>query len=220
VFIEWDIGNNGKGGVGMLLDGFYKIGNFLSKTVHRYVYTNKSHSRIYAKRSRKWYTDHIGRDTAVKGANGMHTVFDVAKYILSKTGSLTTMKLQKLVYYAQAWSLAWDDRPLFDEDFEAWANGPVCPPLFSAHKGIFVVDENSFKAKQEEPFTDDEIETMDNVLAYYADKSPQWLSNLTHLELPWQLARKGTPIGAPSSAVISKDSMQQYYGGLGADGEA
>ena len=45
------------------------------------------------------------------------------------------MKLQKLVYYCQAWSLAWDDKPLFDEDFEAWANHPVCPELFKHHKG-------------------------------------------------------------------------------------
>jgi uncharacterized phage-associated protein len=144
----------------------------------------------------------------------MHTVFDVANYILNKTGLLTTMKLQKLVYYAQAWSLAWDEHPLFDEDFEAWANGPVCPTLFSAHEGIFVVDKNSFKAKQEEPFTSDEIETMDNVLAYYADKTPLWLTNLIQLELPWQLARKGIPIGARSSTVISKDSMKEYYMGL------
>lgn len=43
---------------------------------------------------------------------------------------MTTMKLEKLTYYCQAWSLAWDDVPLFDEEFEAWANGPVCPQLF------------------------------------------------------------------------------------------
>ena len=38
-------------------------------------------------------------------------VFDVAAYILQKTGSMTTMKLQKLVYYSQAWSLVWDEKP-------------------------------------------------------------------------------------------------------------
>ena len=49
------------------------------------------------------------------------------------------MKLQKLVYYCQAWSLAWDDVPLFDEDFPAWANGPVCPELFDLHHGKSVI---------------------------------------------------------------------------------
>lgn len=47
----------------------------------------------------------------------MATVFDVACYILSKQGCMTTMKLEKLCYYAQAWSLVWDERPLFDEEF-------------------------------------------------------------------------------------------------------
>ena len=67
------------------------------------------------------------------------TVFDIAKYILHQRGQMSTMKLQKLCYYAQAWSLVWDDTPLFDEDFSAWRNGPVCEPLFYATKGMFSV---------------------------------------------------------------------------------
>ena len=39
----------------------------------------------------------------------MATIFDVASYILSKQGPMTTMKLEKLCYYAQAWSLVWDE---------------------------------------------------------------------------------------------------------------
>ena len=42
------------------------------------------------------------------------SVHDVAAYILQKHGPMTTMKLQKLVYYAQAWGLVWDDCPLFN----------------------------------------------------------------------------------------------------------
>ena len=34
----------------------------------------------------------------------MASVFDAAAYILEKKGEMTTLKLQKLVYYAQAWS--------------------------------------------------------------------------------------------------------------------
>lgn len=55
------------------------------------------------------------------------TVFDVAEYILEQHGEMTSMKLQKLVYYCQAWHLAWSDEPLFRESIEAWANGPVVP---------------------------------------------------------------------------------------------
>lgn len=144
----------------------------------------------------------------------MASVFDVAKYVLKKLGSITTMKLEKEVYYCQAWALAWDEKPLFDEEFQAWANGPVCPELFQKHKGQFVVNEDLFKDLPDYQFEKDEIETMDAVLDYYGDKEPQWLSELTHKELPWKEARAGIALGEPCSNVISKESMQQYYGGL------
>ncbi len=144
----------------------------------------------------------------------MASVFDVAKYILDSLGRMTTMKLQKLAFYCQAWSLGWDEVPLFDEDFQAWANGPVCPELFERHKGQFSVDSSLFADLPSYDFTKDEIETMQSVLDYYGDKSPQWLSELTHKESPWREARHGCPDGASCSNIISKDSMLQYYGGL------
>jgi uncharacterized phage-associated protein len=61
--------------------------------------------------------------------SGTVTVYDVAKYILVRQGEMTTFKLHKLLYYSQAWSLVWDDAPLFSDDFYAWANGPVLPLL-------------------------------------------------------------------------------------------
>ena len=144
----------------------------------------------------------------------MANVCDVAKYILKQLGPMTTMKLEKEVYYCQAWSLGWDGKPLFGEEFQAWANGPVCPELFKKHQGQFVVDETLFADQPDYDFTKDEMETLDAVLKYYGDKEPQWLSELTHKEAPWKEARVGVPTGAPCSNVISKESMQQYYGGL------
>lgn len=144
----------------------------------------------------------------------MATVFDVAKYVLKHTGRITTMKLQKLVYYCQAWSLGWDEVPLFNENFEAWANGPVCPQLFERHRGLFVVDVSLFSDFPDFEFNSDAIETMKSVLSFYGDKEPQWLSELTHKEAPWKEARHGVPNGVSSTNVISKESMQQYYGGL------
>ena len=144
----------------------------------------------------------------------MATVFDVDKYVLKQLGSITTMKLQKLVYYCQAWSLGWDGKPLFGENFEAWANGPVCPELFHKHQGMFVVDEKLFAELPDCKFSKDELETLKAVLDYYGDKDSQWLSELTHKEAPWKEARVGVPVGASCSNIISKESMQQYYGGL------
>lgn len=144
----------------------------------------------------------------------MVTVCQVAKYVLQHLGKITTMKLQKEVYYCQAWSLAWDEKPLFNEDFEAWANGPVCPELFHKHQGLFVVDVSLFNDVPDGVFSEDEIETMKSVLEYYGDREPHWLSELTHKEAPWKNARNGIPAGQPCSNKISKESMAEYYGGL------
>ncbi|MDO4721459.1 MAG: DUF4065 domain-containing protein [Peptostreptococcaceae bacterium] len=146
----------------------------------------------------------------------MMNVFDVASYIIGKVGTITTMKLQKLVYYSQAWSLAWDDKPLFEEDFEAWANGPVCKSLFNIHKGLFSIPDTSIfsKYRSNGQFSKDEEETMDAVIDFYGDKSPNWLSDLTHSELPWIEARGDCKDGDYCSEIINKETMRQYYSGL------
>ena len=144
----------------------------------------------------------------------MTTVFDVANYILNKVGQITSMKLQKLVYYSQAWSLAWDDVPLFDEDFQAWANGPVCPELFYAHKGHFILSKNFFAEKSAASFSNTQADTIDIVLADYAQLNPHELSNLTHRERPWLEARGNTPPGMPCTNIIDKEVMRDYYARL------
>lgn len=155
-----------------------------------------------------WYNEH-----EKKGSGSMATIFDVAKYILTSLGSMSSMKLQKLCYYAQAWSLVWDDMPLFEEDFQAWANGPVCPELFRYTQGRFSVSESDEKGDINN-LSDFQIDTIEAVLNHYGDKSAQWLSQLTHMEDPWNEARIGVPAGMGCSNVISKESMSIYYGAL------
>ena len=144
----------------------------------------------------------------------MASVLNVAQYVLNKVGDMTTLKLQKLVYYCQAWSLAWDGKPLFDEEFEAWANGPVCPELFKKHKGKFVIEKNFLDEYKYDKFTGEEKETMNVVLKDLGGKSPQWLRDLNHLERPWKEARKGYAPGEICNNIIDKEIMQDYYGGL------
>jgi len=143
----------------------------------------------------------------------MATVFDVARYILERQGSMSAMKLQKLCYYSQAWSLVWDDAPLFDEDFEAWANGPVCPELYRVTRGQFKVEAKD-EPGDSSVLSNNQKETINIVLSHYGSHDAQWLSRLTHLEEPWNRAREGIPAGAGCSNIISKESMAEYYGSL------
>lgn len=144
---------------------------------------------------------------------------DVAAYILDKHGPMTTWKLQKLCYYAQAWSLVWDDAPLFRERIEAWAGGPVVPQLYSWHRGTYKVS----KTPNGDPnrLDQDQRETVDAVLDFYGDKGAAWLSELTHREAPWRDARwrAGLTPGERGSSQITLDSMAEYYTGLYIDGE-
>ena len=141
----------------------------------------------------------------------MITVLDVAAYILRKHGPMTAMKLQKVVYYCQAWSLVWDEKALFQERIEAWANGPVVRKLFDAHRGQFMVRRvHGGHSRALDPV---QRETVDAVLGFYGDKPSQWLSDLTHTEAPWRETREraGLADGERGNAVITYASMAEYY---------
>jgi uncharacterized phage-associated protein len=142
----------------------------------------------------------------------MATIFDVAGYILAKQGEMSSMKLQKLCYYAQAWSLVWDDKELFPEDFQAWTNGPVCTLLYDAHKGKFNISNKDIPVYND--LSSEQIQSIDAVLKHYSDKDPQWLCTLTHMERPWNDARKCYANGDNCEEIITKPSMKEYYGSL------
>lgn len=143
----------------------------------------------------------------------MASARDVAAYILQKQGSMSTWKLQKLVYYAQAWSLVWDERPLFDERIEAWANGPVVPTLYQAHRGRFTMSEGDIDGDAD-ALDQDARETVDAIIDFYGQKTGRWLSELTHQEPPWLEAREGLRPGQRGQRPISIDAMADYYGSL------
>ena len=142
----------------------------------------------------------------------MASAHDVAAYILSRQGRMTAMKLQKLVYYSQAWSVVWDERPLFGETIEAWANGPVVRDLYEVHRGSFEVAE--WPRGDARRLTSGERATVDTVLDFYGGRSAQWLSDLTHREQPWLAARRGLPDGERGSREITLSSLEEYYGSL------
>lgn len=144
----------------------------------------------------------------------MATIFDVAKCITEHFGEVSAMKLQKLMYYSQAWNLVWEEEPLFEDDFQAWANGPVLPSLYQYHRGMFKVDPTVFAVGDQANLSPAEIENVSKVLSFYGEKNAQWLSNLTHQEDPWLQARGDTPVGAASTAEITKAAMHEYYSSL------
>jgi len=142
----------------------------------------------------------------------MADVLDVAAEILEQHGELTAMKLQKLVYYAQAWHLVWAEEPMFKNRIEAWKDGPVCPDLFKVHASHFKV--SRIAGGNSEKLSRREKKTIQKVLKYYGKRTAQWLSDLTHMEDPWMDARRDADPGERSNAEITHRAMHRYYSAL------
>jgi uncharacterized phage-associated protein len=134
----------------------------------------------------------------------MVTVHDVAAAIQRLTGFVDSWQMQKLAYYCQAWSLAWDDAPLFDERFKAWKDGPVVPQLRHASMwGGPSGDPANLDARQQE--------TVAAVVAMYGHLTADQLVKLTHTERPWLEARGNLPPTARSDAALNLNTMRDYY---------
>ena len=142
----------------------------------------------------------------------------VADYFLLQVDALagdtiSNLKLQKLCYYAQAWSLALDDQPLFAERIEAWAHGPAIPPLYGRFKkyGWQAIDPTDIVTDPVRDLHADHKALLDNVWKRYGPLTGTQLEHLTHREHPWIDARGDTPPGERCTAEITHDSMRAFY---------
>lgn len=141
----------------------------------------------------------------------MANVNDVAAAIIARQGPMGTWKLQKLVYYSQAWHLVWEERPMFPDRIEAWANGPVVRSLYEQHRGRYEVTEWPGNPGALDA---GERESLEAVLSTYGDKTGFWLSELTHRKSPWRDAREGLAPGERGNTEITHEAMIGYYSGL------
>lgn len=140
----------------------------------------------------------------------MARVTDVARYILAKNGPMTAMKLQKLVYYSQAWHLVFDGHPLFDSRIEAWANGPVVRELYRAHRGKYALRPEDLQGDPS-ALKPSEATTIDAVLDAYNHLDATQLSVLSHSERPWIDARAGLSDGERGEVEITTTSLLEYF---------
>lgn len=141
---------------------------------------------------------------------------DVAAYILEKKGSLTGYQLQKLLYYCQAWSLAYTGEPLFDEQIEAWAHGPVVASVSRLHQHLYWVNRRHIADSDSSRLAPEGRCLVDAVLDAYGGLSGDQLEELTHSERPWSDAYNGRTYF--DSAPIPAEAMRSYYAGLSAAG--
>lgn len=122
----------------------------------------------------------------------MIDIMDAARYLIYlsysvQRRSLTSLKLQKLLYLAQGWSYVWDNQPLFQDEFEAWQYGPVNAEVYNYFKkyGRDEIPEDEGSGCY---FDKDSRETLEAVWDKYCSHSAFELVELTHRQEPWQRA--------------------------------
>jgi len=140
------------------------------------------------------------------------TAAEIAAAILKECGkraiAVSNLKLQKLLYYCEAWSLALHDESLFNDPIEAWVHGPVVPTVFHLYKDSrwAAIDQAKTAAAVGE-----ELNHIDAVIDAYGKFSAWDLERLTHSEEPWMHARQGLDPDVPSHNQISRDAMKAFY---------
>jgi uncharacterized phage-associated protein len=151
----------------------------------------------------------------------MATIQQVSDYVIFRlkgegANSLDTLKHQKLLYYIQAWSLAFTGREMYDANFQAWLHGPVNREIYNLYKDSkYLYSEMHINDITDmlniNRLTDDEKLHIDSILEAYAPFSSTQLEHMTHNEEPWIEARVGYDSYARCEEVIKPQTMQKYY---------
>lgn len=160
----------------------------------------------------------------------MVNIQDIAKYtilrLIQNGNTICPLKLQKLLYYMQAWHMVYFGREntLFTEIPEAWVNGPVYRDVYNTYKHIGIYDQIDLKdikvkdsyeeivrIQQKLNLTKDQNEFINAILLYYGTYDHDKLVFLTHSESPWCEARRNLPLWQPSEEKLSLDTMYNYY---------
>lgn len=147
----------------------------------------------------------------------MTTVFDIAADLIERSGgSIETVKLQKLCFYAFGWYAHLTGEPLFGETFYAMPKGPVVGELLSAHAQEKSVDLELIKdqreAREDEPEELDSYKkaVLDSVWSTYGSASSWELVDLTHEEGVWEDAWKSRRPGTKRGD-LSRDAVIDYF---------
>lgn len=140
-----------------------------------------------------------------------YPVLHIANKIIANTNVeegelISNLKLQKLLYYVQGFNLAIFDKPLFDEDIEAWMYGPVVASVYQNFNKFGSTAITIDKTDSIASLSPEEEELFREVLLEYGQFSAIKLMNMTHEETPWRVTFYEQP-----KSVISNDLISDYF---------
>ena len=132
---------------------------------------------------------------------------DIARYFVSLVDeeagdSISNLKVQKLLYYAQGFHLAVYDAPVFPEAIKAWAHGPVVPQVYHLYKD-YGYQPITVERVNLDDYTPAIRELLDEVWSVYGQFTASKLEGMTHNEPPW--------MNTPQSEAIPHDIMAEFF---------
>ena len=156
---------------------------------------------------------------AVESIENLFSVSDkmlqVIAYIFEKLEEVTPLMLQKLLYFIQGIYSALYGSPIFEEDCRAWIHGPVYPEVYKLFRDFKYnpIDDARFALLKgrEDILAEDEKHVIDLVVNTFGIYSGKVLEKITHNEDPWKDARKGYGDNIPSSELLPKKRIMEYY---------
>ena len=160
----------------------------------------------------------------------MYNVLDVCRFIINYCDErdyfLSNLKLQKLLYFIQAYFLCYipSNEGCFKEEIQAWDFGPVVPEAYHEYKKFgnttipkvtqyMEVDETDFWTLKISKYSNDKIKLEDqeiirSVVDKFAQFSTTTLVNITHNQSPWKDA-----YAQGKNTIITKRSIRRYFNG-------
>lgn len=142
----------------------------------------------------------------------------IARYFIFKNikdkRSLSNKKLQKLLYYAQAWNLVLNNKKIFNNEIEAWIHGPAIRSVYKNYKefGFNDVKDEIDTKEFEKNLSRSEIKVLNAVWEVYGKYDADYLEQLSHSEEPWIKTRNNLLPYEGSTRVIPTALMKNYYG--------
>ena len=138
----------------------------------------------------------------------MLAAIDVARYFLAQSDpdagdTISNLKLQKLLYYAQGVTLALTGKPLYSDPLEAWLHGPVVPAVYRKYKDSGSGPVSLDTEVDFEKFDEGTRDILNDVYQVYGQFSAWKLRNMTHDEPPWANTTPGE--------VISHQQLSDFF---------
>lgn len=146
-----------------------------------------------------------------------YTANDIAAWFIDRSNKvkidekavegITNLKLQKIVFFAQAASLALNNVTLFNDRIEAWQYGPVIPNIYDKYKNCKnnVIPKPIGKPKNIDHKTEELLET---IWEFFGGYSAFQLVKITHRQQPWIEAYND---GQGAHSEMSTEKIRLFY---------